>query len=203
MVSGLGIYLSENYLQETASSGRTKKRNEYAQSNRAVTKYKTNPHPRILTIVPKKLKCRHNQISNAIYQEKASSMKSMLVSYCLRRTACRTSSLSAPGPQTDTPMVPTCASASIPIRVSMLGRPGNICTVDEGLWISFVERGRLTNSIMRSTSRRLSMARISVIHGRIHSRCSGLWMIHTRTTFLVATVPFANPVTRSRTWGTA
>jgi hypothetical protein len=49
--------------------------------------------------------------------------------------------------------------------------------------------GRLMNSMMRSTSRRLSMARISIIQGLIHSRCSGLWMIQTRTTLRAATVP--------------
>ena len=61
-----------------------------------------------------------------VYQENASSTKSILLTCCRARTALLTSSLNAPDPQTDTPIAPTWFSISRSMRVSIFGRPGNI-----------------------------------------------------------------------------
>lgn len=135
----------------------------------------------------------------SFYQENAFSTKSISDRSHLSLTAFRTSSLRLPVPQTLTAIAPICLRCSCATRAPTSGLPGNIWTLADGECISLTLRGRVTNSRTLSTSLRFSMVRICVIHGRIHSRCSGDWMIQTRITLRVAQVPFAKPATNERT----
>ena len=116
-------------------------------------------------------------------------------------TAPLTSSASPPGPQTPTPIAPTRAWTSISNTVPTFGLPGNICTVALGLLTSLLLLGRVTHNCIRSTSRRPGRPRISVIQGRIHSRCSGDWIIHTRHSLRRAVVRAMELITRERMCG--
>ena len=129
-----------------------------------------------------------NKQTNANYQVKDSSMKSMLATSTFRRTAALTESDIEPPPQTVTPMVPARVGNSASSSVSKFGRPGCICTLAEGLMVSTALFGRVTKRRILRTSLLLGIARITSIHGRTHSNCSLSLTDHIKTIFLVATV---------------
>jgi hypothetical protein len=110
---------------------------------------------------------------NDIYHEKDSSRKSTFQPSSRLRTARRSSSARPPVPQVLTQAAPMPSCISWSMRLCTLGRPGNIWTLDEGETISPCRRGRVTKSRILRISRRRGIARICVIHVRIHSRCSG------------------------------
>jgi hypothetical protein len=112
------------------------------------------------------------------YQLNDSSTKSMVFVSSLRLTELRTASLMEPPPQTVTAVAPIRPSSSVSRSVSKFGRPGINCTLDEVLTASTEVFGLVTKSRIFRMSRLLGIARITSIHGRIHSSCSNKQLVY-------------------------
>ena len=123
-------------------------------------------------------------------------MKSTAPSSMTSRTAFRTLSAKAPGPQTVTPTAPMRSGISFAMIVLGLQRPGNICTLPVFDTTSPLCLGFVTYSWMRRTSRLCSIRRIWSIQERTHSRDSVFGTDQTSRIFCVAQVPSAYCLSR-------
>lgn len=122
----IALKLIKKYRAQNNSYTRKKERKREKNSKFQTTAKKT-PSARNKQEVDKI--CIHKEYSlrcstgiAVLYQEKASSMKSILAMSILARTARRTSSLREPLPQTVTPMVPILLSISLARMVSILAK---------------------------------------------------------------------------------
>ena len=121
-------------------------------------------------------------------------MKSTAPSVSSGRTACRTPSAMPPDAHTVTAMAPTRCLASSSSKLLILGLPLYILTVS--LLLSTRPFGLEMKSLMRRHCLRPFMRRTSSIHGRTHSKQSGVGTVQMRTIFCVAVVPLLKPLTR-------
>lgn len=123
----IALKLIKKYRAQNNSYTRTKERKQEKKTPNSKPTAKKTPSARNKQEVDKI--CIHKEYSlrcstgiAVLYQEKASSMKSILAMSILARTARRTSSLREPLPQTVTPMVPILLSISLARMVSILAK---------------------------------------------------------------------------------